>query len=384
VTSFEAVREMAASAGADFDEQRFVDFVVAELGPTPGAVDRLRAALGAVERQTPAPGRAQERARLRLGAGVLLLGEGRGEGAIDELAAAVELDPGLRLARMQLAGALAQRGRYEEAIAHFDRLLADHPDDAAALTRRAASRLRLGDERRARADLERAVAVAADAAAEAAARTVLANLDLTQGRLEPAAEHYRLALAADPDHRDALRGHGLLLGRQGRFREAAATLGRLASLEPHDAAIREAEASALILAGDEAAARRRLEAAAAEIPGDPRLAARLARLLAAASDRSLRDGARAVELALALFAVEPTADTVETLAMAYAEAGDRAQAVVWQRRLLAAEGASAADRARRQRNLELYEAGRTCCADDPPEGRTSGPAPTNPEPTPSR
>jgi tetratricopeptide (TPR) repeat protein len=380
VTSFEAVREMAASAGADFDEQRFVDFVVAELGPAPGAVDRLRSALAAVERETPAPGRAEERARLRLGAGVLLLAEGRGEGAIDELAAAVELDPGLGHARLQLAGALAQQGRYEEAIAHFDRLVADDPDDAAALTRRAASRLRLGDERRARADLDRAVAVAADAAAEAAAHVVLANLDLTQGRLEPAGEHYRLALAADPDHRDALRGRGLLLGRQGRFGEAAATLGHLASLEPNDAAIREAEASALILAGDEAAARRRLEAAVAEIPDDPRLAARLARLLAAASDRSVRDGGRAVELALALFAVEPTADTVETLAMAYAEAGDHAQAVVWQRRLLAAEGAGAADRVRRQRNLELYEAGRSCCAADPPEGRSSRPEPMNSEP----
>ena len=359
-TSFDAVRELAAG-GSDFEEEAFLDFVVAELGPTPGAADRLRAELAEHAAAPPS-----HRARLHLALGGILLFGGHGEEAVQDLSRAVELDPTLRHARLQLAGALARLGRFAEAVPHYDRLLAERPDDPVALTRRAASRLRLGDEAAARADLERAVALAAEPDDRAAAHALLAGIEAAAGNAEAADRHYRQALAADPESRDALRGHGLLLGRLERFREAAAVFGRLVALEPEDAAVRDAEAVALIFAGDEAAARQRLEAAVAELPDDPRLAGRLARLLAAAADQRLRDGARAVELAERVFAAAPTAEAVETLAMAHAEAGDFAQAAVWQRRLLAAEDASAAaDRERREANLARYESGRTCCAGQP-------------------
>ena len=54
------------------------------------------------------------------------------------------------------------------------------------------------------------------------------------------------------------------------------------------------------------------------------------RLLAACPDRSLRDGARAVELAVAVWKVQPSAANAATVAMANAEKGDCAEAARWQ------------------------------------------------------
>jgi hypothetical protein len=64
-------------------------------------------------------------------------------------------------------------------------------------------------------------------------------------------------------------------------------------------------------------------------------------------------------------------ESVEILAMAYAEAGDFAQAATWQKRLLTA-GEVPAEKGQRavwQQNLALYESGQSCCSDN--QGRSS-------------
>lgn len=369
LTAFETVREMAGRQSG-FDAGELIDFVLGRFGYTPEPVFKLRSLLADLDRADSGADAAQ-RGRLRYALGALLVSQGRDELAQPELEAAVSLVPGLLDARLQLADLLARRHRFAAAVAGYDALLAVDPENAVALTHRAAARVNLasGDAagreqaiRAARADLERALSLAGDGETAASAHDLLARLDLAAGRLFEAERHYRQALAAEPDHRGALGGLGGLLGHRGSYVEAAAIYGRLVAAAPDDAAARNGEAVALLLAGDYRTARERLGVHVAEMPRQGELKARLARLLAACPDRSLRDGQRAVTLAEQAFALDPSADNVETLAMAFAEAGDFEKALVWQRRLLAAGSGDDAARRRWQENLTLYESGRSCCA----------------------
>ncbi len=78
----------------------------------------------------------------------------------------------------------------------------------------------------------------------------------------------------------------------------------------------------------------------------------------------MRDGKRALELALELYEKVPTPESVETLAMAYAEAGRFTEAVTWQRQLLDKLGPDSDPQTtqRLRLHLELYESGEACCA----------------------
>jgi hypothetical protein len=89
-------------------------------------------------------------------------------------------------------------------------------------------------------------------------------------------------------------------------------------------------------------------------------AATLALLLAAAPEASLRDGARARELAGATYAARPGPLTGQVLAMALAEAGRFEEAARAQGRLLAGleRAATPAALAAARARLALYEQGR--------------------------
>jgi hypothetical protein len=79
-------------------------------------------------------------------------------------------------------------------------------------------------------------------------------------------------------------------------------------------------------------------------------------VLAAAPDASVRDGARALDLARSLVERETTIDHVETLAMALAELGRFDDAIHWQERAIERETATGEDSTASRRRLELYHA----------------------------
>ena len=392
--ALEVVRDLAA-AGEGFVECDFGGFVRANLAGVPGAGAALRKA---AEDAAEAP--AATRARLRYAAGLLLAGEGDAEAAAAELEAAVGLDGSLADARLQLGNALAQLGLFDQALARYDQVLARDPGHVRALVQRGAVRANLGQLAEARADLIRAVeltpdsteallrlgaviaregdaesaaatfAVAVEAGrgtpAEADAWVALAGLARGRGETADAVAAYQKAMAADPEHGQALAALAGLLGETGRYPQSAAVYNRLVALEPDNRGARMGEITALILAGQDAAARARLEAALARDPGDVDVQDVLARHLAAAADRSVRDGARAVELARRLYDRFPTLESMETLAMAYAEAGRYVEAVDWQEKLLERvereSGSNSREADRVRANLARYEQGRSCCA----------------------
>jgi tetratricopeptide (TPR) repeat protein len=108
----------------------------------------------------------------------------------------------------------------------------------------------------------------------------------------------------------------------------------------------------------------RLEEAHERIPNQGRIAHALAKLLAASPELELRDGKRALDLALRVFEASPTAGHAQTVASALAELGRCEQAAEWLGRALA--GAQAAGQAESEwaqalrKRLARYQQGPPC------------------------
>ncbi len=245
--------------------------------------------------------------------------------------------------------------------------------EVASQPNEAAPRLRLGDLLARQGDVDAALTSFTKAAELAtvpddlaAAHLAIAILERSRGNADAALAHYKLALQAAPHEPLVLRGIATLLAQLGRYRDAVPYFGLLIAADPKDVGARIGGTTALIFAGEHARARIALEQALADFPDNLDLLDVLARHLAACPDRSVRDGARAIELATRLVDKVPTAESHETLAMAYAEAGDFERAVREQEELIrrfadSAEGGTA-DRWRA--NLKLYQAGQPCCANE--------------------
>jgi len=208
-----------------------------------------------------------------------------------------ELDARNDVATYNLAAALAESGRDNDAIAWYERTLALVPDHD--LARRNLAILR---------------ATQAERHADALA---------TAGRAGEAAAEYARALAFDPKRSHARAARGMLLMKRGQFREAAAELQLAVDAGAADVEVYNALAFALLQTGDVRRAATVLERAVAAHPESVNLTHNLARLLATATDPTVRDGSRAVELALDVCARTDSRDprALDTLAAAYSAAG---------------------------------------------------------------
>lgn len=394
-SAFEVTLDLARQKSG-FSEEDFLGFVLAQFGDVPGMSDQFMQVIEQIEKEGQAGG--VERGRLHYAVGGLLVGDHQDEAAIEQFQRAIGLAPNLLDARLKLGNALARQGRYEEAAAQYSQVLRRRSDHRGALAQRAAARGNLGDLDAARADLERLVELDPSAReprlrlasvlerqgdVDAALRRLGETLslgatpqekadglvaigDLYQryGDSRSAVDVYQKAIAIDPEHRSALFQLAGLLGQLGHYPEAARVYTRLVELDASSAGARVGEATSLILAGEHQKARERLEEGLRILPQNLDLKDILARHLAAASDLAVRDGKRALAMALELYEVLRTRESIETLAMAYAETGQFAEAVEWQKKLLAGVDAEteAAARERWDANLVLYERGERCCA----------------------
>jgi len=210
---------------------------------------------------------------------------------------AVEIDSRNDVAAYNLAIALADEGRQDEAITWYERTLALVPDHDLA---------------------RRNLAILQAAGAERQADRLAAA-----GRTDEASDQYARALALDPKRSHARAARGMLTMKRGRFREAVVELRAAIEGGVKDAEVANALAFALVQNDETAEAASVLARAAAEHPDNVNVMHNLARLLATASDPRVRDGERAVRLALEVCERTGNRDprALDTLSAAYAASG---------------------------------------------------------------
>jgi Flp pilus assembly protein TadD len=170
-------------------------------------------------------------------------------------------------------------------------------------------------------------------------------------------------LKSKPDYTDARLRLASSLRRSGRVSEALPEYQRVLAGSPDNTEARIGYAMALVQLHRCEEARTRLAEAMKRYPDQAVFAHGLARLLAAAPDDNVRDGARALALVQELLAKEQrTPDLGETMAMALADEGRYDEAVQVQRDLITgAERRGLHDvTGRLAENLALYERHQPC------------------------
>jgi tetratricopeptide (TPR) repeat protein len=260
-----------------------------------------------------------------------------------------------------------REGRYDLAAQAFEAAASSNPRDAKTLANLGISLANIGQLGKAQEALSRAVDIEPG---DAVSRVSLGLVHDRQGHDAQAAAHYDAALGLDPALHEArlyLADARMRLGDA----PAAARLYRDAMAQRPSPRARLSLVFALVKLGQWDAARRELEQGLARDPSDAGMANALVRVLAAAPDPRVRDGARAVALARPLHERTRSPDVAESLAMAYAETGQFDTAAATQQSAIAQFGAArpAPARAHAERMVAAYRAGRPARepwhADDP-------------------
>jgi tetratricopeptide (TPR) repeat protein len=264
--------------------------------------------------------------------------------AVTSLKKAVELSPANAFNRLNLGTSLYMTGDRAAALESFREAVRLSPDLAKAHFAIGVLMEVEGKDADAIAAFNQAVS--ADAGYNEA-RLGLANALRRTGRTVDALPHYEAILRADPGSSQALFGQAIALVRLGRHAEA----------------------------------RDRLEAGAKSFPDQPGFAHALARLLAAAPESRLRDGARALSIMEGLLKTQPqTQPMAETTAMALAELGRFDEAIEWQRNAIAAatQGSRADLASKLAVNLRRYQNRQACRVPWTEDDPIHRPAPSSP------
>jgi tetratricopeptide (TPR) repeat protein len=239
------------------------------------------------------------------------------------LDAVANLRVGERVALMR-GRVAAQAGRDQDAAREFRKALTAAPASVEARVDLGSVLARSGDRAGAMEQFRDALRLDPS--------NVTANFNL--GSLLPPAEartHLEAVIAARPDDAEARRLLARALRESGEFQVALEHYGKAIALAPADETARLGEAETLVRLGRYADARRRLEEDLKQVPGSGLLSHALARLLAACPDRSVRDGARALPLAQAVWQAQPSIAHARTVALALDELGRCDEAAQWRR-----------------------------------------------------
>ena len=326
--------------------------------------------------------------------GLVLAGQGRLKEAMEHYEEAIRLNKEYAEAHNNLALALAEVGRAPEAIAHYDESIRIRPSDAPTYNANcAAAYFAMGDYQ---ASADRALSALKQnprlPGAHNNAGLALGSLGKTQeaieqfqtaleleprmpsarnnlgmalftlGKTEEAIAQYRLALQLDPNYPNARFNLGMALALQRKFDEAAAQLNAALRLKPDMAEAYRGLAVVMQETGKEGEAVKLLAEAVRLQPNWPLALVQLARLRAASVDPALRNAVEAVSLAERACQLVGRRDAIclDTLAIAYAEAGRFPEAVAAAREALALANAvgNPAIVGEVQAHLALFEAGK--------------------------
>ena len=252
-----------------------------------------------------------------------------------------------------------QAGRFAEAVTAFQAAVDADPDSGRARTNLGTALGQTGKTDKAIEQFRQAIAIDLKSGS---AHYNLGEIFASQGKLPLARQHLEEAITIDPEDLQAQLGLARVLRASGDLEQARSHFASALEIDPANEVGRFGEAAVLVDLELYQEALSRLEEAHSLIPDQGRIAHALARLLAGSPDTSLRDGERALGLALKVFEARQTIAHAETVAMAYGQIGRCQEAASWQRR--------AAEAAQRQgleeafdnlnRMLIAYESGEPC------------------------
>jgi tetratricopeptide (TPR) repeat protein len=288
--------------------------------------------------------------------GMALFSRGQVGAAVAHYRSALELNPDDAEAHGNLGCALASQRQIGEAITHFKRALEINSGDAEAHSNLGNALADLGDLDAAVAQYRNGLGVKPDCYL---AFYGLGNVAARRRHFEEAVVYYQQALEIKPDFAEARFCLGNAMASRGRLDDAIAEYRKALEIKPESPYARDGLALALSMRegilGSLAARRGALKSR----PDDVALLNDTAWILASNPNASIRNGAEAVELALRALRLsggkEPA--VLGTLAAAYAETGQFADAVEAARRaLVTAEGRHNATLAEKIRvRLKLYQ-----------------------------
>jgi tetratricopeptide (TPR) repeat protein len=291
--------------------------------------------------------------------GLVYLNQKRPEEAIPEFRESIRLNPTVETAYYNLGIALFEQGHLEEAVTEYRAALRINPDYAAAHGNLGNALLHQGHPEEAIAEFRAALRINPD---DVEAHGNLGTALCQEGRMEEGIAEFREAMRLNPGVAEAHGNLGTALLQQGRYEEAIAEFRQALQINPADAGAHINLGNALLQDGHAAEAIGEAQKALDLQPADTSAQNNLAWMLATAPQASLRNGARALQLASQASQSSGGNNPVilRTLAAAYAEAGQYSNAIqAAQRALELAENQSnTALASALPREIELYEAGR--------------------------
>ena len=239
--------------------------------------------------------------------------------AIGELSEAIRINPSNASAYEYRGGALFAQGRFEDAISDFTHVVEIQPTNGMAYFNRASANRSAHRFERVLADVNESLRLIPT---NGAAYKLRASMYSFRGEFNDAIKDWSEGLRLNPEDANTLTCRGSDYFQSGQFEKA---------LDDHRKAIRLDPTCDLAYNN-------------------------LAWLLATCPATDRRNGKQAVEAATK--ACELTKwqrwDWIDTLAAAYAEAGDFEKAISSQKRALSFQGISEADRQQAERQLALY------------------------------
>jgi len=262
-----------------------------------------------------------------------------------------------------LRGRVAFRfGRYADAVTEFRQAVEARPESVPARINLGAALVQSGDRNGAIDQFREALKRAPENGTAHYNLGILLAQEKDPAIRVEAVEHLEEAVRIEPRDGAAHFELAQALAQIGRPAAALIHYEKSAGFLPQDERAWMEWANLLVRMERYRAAREVLETADGNLPGNGRIVHGLAKLLAAAPDLTVRDGARAVDLALKVHGARITGTHAETVALAMAEAGRCEEAAQWQRRAI--EAARLEGPPERvppmEKELVRYEAGAPC------------------------
>jgi protein O-mannosyl-transferase len=235
-------------------------------------------------------------------------------------------NPGCWMAHNNLGIVLFEKGQLDEAIAHYRRTLEMQPNFWDADYNLGSALLGKGEVDEAIFYCDKAVAKEPN---DPDAQVALANALFQKKRIDDAIVHYQKAVAIRPDYFLARYGLGHALLEKGQLDDAIEHCRAALLIRPDNPDCHTILAIALDERGQSAEAIQHYEKALKISPQSVSALNNLAWLQAACSNTSLRNGLRAIQLAMRADQLSggTNALVLRTLAAAYAEAGQFEKAI---------------------------------------------------------